>query len=78
MSLRKAARQNGVPKTTLIDRLAERSGEKLWRSIVLNKEEEDFLMERILMMGERGFPLGKRDLRHLIKNYLDRQGKTTR
>jgi hypothetical protein len=63
MSLRKAARQNGVPKTMLIDRLARRSGEKLGRSM-LNKKEEDFLMEKILMMGERGFPLDKRDLRH--------------
>jgi hypothetical protein len=31
---------------------------------VLNKEEEDFVMEKILMTGEWGFPLGKRDLRH--------------
>ncbi len=67
MFLREAARQYGVPKTTQIDRLAGRSGEKLGRSTVLNKEEEDFLMEKILMMGERGFPLGKRGLRHLIK-----------
>ncbi len=35
-------------------------------------------MERILVLGKWGFPLGKKDLTHLIKGYLDRLGKSTR
>jgi hypothetical protein len=45
---------------------------------VLSREEEEFLVERILVMGEWGFQLGKRDLTHIIKDYLDHQGRTTR
>jgi hypothetical protein len=40
--------------------------------------EEQILVERALILGEWGFPLTRRDLRILIKAYLDRQGKTTR
>ena len=47
MSLRDAEKEYGVPKTTLIDRLAGRSGNKLGRSTVLSEEEEEFLVERI-------------------------------
>jgi hypothetical protein len=45
---------------------------------VLSEEEEEYLVERILVMGEWGFPLAKRDLTHIVKDYLDRQGRTTR
>jgi hypothetical protein len=45
---------------------------------VLRKEEEEFLVERILVMGEWCFPLGKRDLTHIVKDYLDCQGRITR
>ena len=78
MSLRDAQKEYGVPKTTLIDRLAGRRGDKLGRSTVLSKEEVEFLVERILVMGEWGFPLAKRDLTQIVEDYLDRQGRTTR
>jgi hypothetical protein len=78
MTLRDAQREYGVPKTTLIDRLAGRRGAKLGRTTVLSEEEEEYLVERILVMGEWGFPLAKRDLTHIVKDYLDRQGRTTR
>ena len=78
MSLRDAQKEYGVPKTTLIDRLAGRRGAKLGRTTVLSEEEEEYLVERILVMGEWGFPLAKRDLTHIVKDYLDRQGRTTR
>jgi hypothetical protein len=61
------------------DRQAFRKrGDQLGRSTVLSREEEEFLVEGILVMGEWGFPLGKRDLTNIIKDYLDHQGRTTR
>jgi hypothetical protein len=65
-------------RSTGSPRLAGRRGDKLRRSTVLSKEEEEFLVERILVMGEWDFPLGKKDLTHIVKDYLDLQGKTTR
>jgi hypothetical protein len=78
MSLRDAEKEYRDPETMLIDRLAGRRGDKLRRSSVLSKEEVEFQVERILVMGEWGFPLGKRDLTHIVKDYLDCQGRTTR
>jgi hypothetical protein len=78
MSLRDAEKEYRDPETMLIDRLAGRRGDKLGCSTVLSKEEEEFLVERIPVMGELGFPLGKRDLTHIVKDYLDRQGRTTK
>jgi hypothetical protein len=78
MSLREAAKEYGVPKTTMIDRLSGRRGAKLGRSTELSADEEELIVERILVLGKWGFPLGKKDLTHLIKGYLDRLGKSTR
>jgi hypothetical protein len=78
MNLRDAEKEYVLPKTRMSHRLAGRRGNKLGRSTVLSKEEVEFLVETILVMGEWGFPLGKRDLTHIVKDYLDRQGRTTR
>ena len=48
------------------------------RSTELSEEEEELTVERVLLMGTWGFPLNNRDLGQLIKDYLDRQGRTTR
>lgn len=78
MTLRKAAQHYGVPKTTMLDRISERRGEKLGRSTELGAEEEAIIEERLLLLGRWGFPLSKKDLTLLIKDYLDRQGRITR
>jgi hypothetical protein len=77
MSLREAAQHYGVPKTTLIDRLANRYSDKLGHPTELSKEEEAILVERLIILGEWGFPLSSHDLTHLVKNYLDSLGRTT-
>ena len=58
--------------------MAEKVTDKLGRPTVLSDEEERILVERLIVMGEWGFPLTSHNLRHLIKAYLDRMGKTTR
>jgi transposase-like protein len=40
MTVREAAKEFGVSKTTMLDRLAGRRGEKLGRSTVLTDDEE--------------------------------------
>jgi transposase-like protein len=55
MSLREAAKEYGVPKTTMIDRLAGRRGEKLGRSTELTEEEENMIVERLQVTGSRFF-----------------------
>jgi len=79
MSERQAAKEYSVPRSTLKDRLAERvQNEKAGRPTVLSTEEELILVERLILLGEWGFPLTTRCLRHTIQAYLDHQGRTTR
>jgi transposase-like protein len=78
MSVREAAKQYGVPKTTLLDRIANRRGAKLGQSTELSQEEEECIVERLLLLGKWGFPLSKKDLASVIKSYLERLGATTR
>jgi hypothetical protein len=79
MSEREAASTYGVPRSTLKDRLADRvTRETAGRPTVLSKGEEELIVERLLMFGHWGFPLTSADLCHVIKAYLDAQGRTTR
>ncbi len=48
------------------------------RPTVLSPEEEDIIVERLMVQAEWGYPLTTRGLQELVKNYLDRLGKTTR
>jgi hypothetical protein len=78
MTIREAAKHYEVPRTTIQDRLTEKSGDKLGRPTELTEVEESVIVERLLVMGRWGFPLNRHDLAHLIKSYLDRLGKSTR
>jgi transposase-like protein len=78
MSIREAAKEYEVPRATLHDRVKENVKETLGRPTVLSNEEESMITERLLLMGEWGFPLTCKDLRLLIKAYLDGMGRTSR
>jgi hypothetical protein len=78
MSAREAAKHFGVPRATLGDRLAGRVKDTLGRPTELSHAEETIIVERLLLMGTWGFPYTLNDLRHLIKDYLDSAGRTTR
>jgi transposase len=47
MSVREATKEFGVPKTTMLDRLAGRRGNKLGRSTELTDDEEKMIVERL-------------------------------
>lgn len=79
MSERRAAREYGIPRSTLKDMIGERvTHDTAGRPPVLSKEEEELIVERLIIHGEWGFPLSSTDLRHVIKDYLDSQGRTSR
>jgi hypothetical protein len=44
----------------------------------LSAEEEEIIVERLMLLGEWGFPLTTHDLKQVIKAYLDACGRTTR
>ncbi len=57
MSLSEAAKEHGIPKTTMIDRLLGRRGTKLGRLMELSADEEELIVEQILVLGKWGlFP----------------------
>ena len=78
MSVRKAAEEFNVPRVTLMDRLHNRTTEKLGRPCELNEEEENLLAERVKLMGDWGFPLTMIDVRKLVQDYLNSTGKKSR
>ena len=78
MSIRKAAKQYGVPFTTIRDRVAGKSTSKVGCPTFLTEDEEAIISERLSVFGTWGFPLTTKDLTSLIKNYLDNKGVTTR
>jgi hypothetical protein len=77
MTLNEASVTYGVPKTTLYDRMKTAS-DKVGRPTILTPEEEKIIAERLVILGEWGFPLNTNDLKHLVKAYLDSAGRTTR
>ena len=77
LTLNAAAKEYGIPKTTLYDRMKFRT-EKVGRPTVLSEDEEAIIVERLVVLSGWGFPLNTNDLKHLIKAYLDGIGKTTR
>lgn len=48
------------------------------RPYVLTKEEEDIITQRAILLGEWGYPTLPKDLRVLVKDYLDSQDRRTR
>ena len=73
MLRREAEKVFGVPKTILGQRL-KRPSNKPGRPPVLTVEGEKVMVDCIQVMCCWGFPLDESDLRHLVKNYLDRKG----
>jgi hypothetical protein len=73
----RAAKECGVPRITLVDKLqgTHKTGQ-VGRPTVLNKIEEEVLVEMIVLMGQYNYPLTKRHLRDMVKAYLDKHRDT--
>lgn len=77
MSIREAAKEYKVPRSTICDRIRGKK-ETLGRPTEMTADEERLLVKRLMMMGNWGYPLTTRDMCYLIKDYLDGQGRNTR
>jgi transposase-like protein len=76
-SVARAAVACNVPRITLLDRLKgnHKTGMS-GRPTVLSEVEEDVLVEILVLMGEYNYPLTKRHLSDMVKNYLDKHRDT--
>ena len=75
MSIRKASETYAVPYTTL--RRWVQEGDKLLsygRPAALNFDEEAHLEQGLLACAKWGFPLQSKDIRNIVKSYLDSRG----
>ena len=61
-----------------MDRVHNRTTNKLGRPNELSEVEEDLLAERIKLMGDWGYPLNMVDVRKLVQDYLNSSGKSSR
>ena len=61
MSISAASREFKVPRKTLDDRIGGKValGKKLGHTTILTSAEEESLIQYLLYMGERGYPLEK-------------------
>lgn len=75
VSARKVSEKYKIPRTTLQRRSKGLQQKKYGGQTVLSDEEEQFIVEGLLACAEWGFPLGTKDIRIVVKGYLDRQGR---
>ena len=73
-SLGKAAKQFGVPKTSLYRKVNGLKSKRPGRQLRLSETCESALLQVINQLSEWNCPLGYVELRLLVKNYLDRRG----
>ena len=75
--IRTAAREFGIPKSTLYDRLKEMpkdNGNRKKLPKLLTLEEEKALVEFTLYMGGQGFPMTRKMIRVYVREILRRTG----
>ena len=79
MSRKMAARQYGIPRTTLVDKLSGKTslGCALGRSTILTMAEEQVLENYIKDMARVGYPVQKHELLGEVKRVLDHDGRAT-
>lgn len=80
LSKKLAARQFGVPRSTLIRKLSGQAPllRKMGPSTELSKTEEDILVKWILVMAKKGFPIHKNNLIISVKKILEESGRETK
>ena len=69
-SLRSAARETGVLRTTLRRKLLGVNGKSHGRPTALSQTEEDILVEGLIVCGDWGFPMTSDDVCDLVQQYL--------
>lgn len=74
LSIRGASREFKVPYGTLRNKFHGKHGLKPGGKTVFSTEEEKAFVKGIQKCSDWGFPLGERDVKILVKNYLNSRG----
>ncbi|XP_052079009.1 uncharacterized protein LOC127717266 [Mytilus californianus] len=78
MSISKAAKEYGVPRTTISDHVNGKYDNHLnGPSKMLTDEEETSLINYVKYMSERGFPLTRRMLKAFVLSIVEKSGRKT-
>jgi hypothetical protein len=77
-SVRAAALEYGVPRTTLQDRVTDVHGPQHGRPTHLHPDEEELLVEHIKLLADWGFPMTQVDVTVFVKSYLEKAGITSK
>jgi hypothetical protein len=75
-SVARAAEICGVPRITLLNKIHGTHTKEVGRPNVLSEAEETALVEVCVQMGQFNYPLTKRHLSEMVKNYLDKTRET--
>ena len=80
MSFREASNKYAIPRTTLARAMTRspsstKKPKNPGRPTVLNAEEEQFIVNKLLISAEWGYPLDRIELRLIVKSYLDSKGR---
>ena len=78
LSHRKAEEKYNIPRRTILNKLKKRYARKPGGQPVFSTQEEEDFVQCIIALGEFGFPVDTQEVRHIIKDYLDRCGRTVR
>lgn len=75
LSIREAAEKYGLPKSTLHDKFkGKQFYTKSGRPTVLSEKDEKDIVSGLLISAEWGYPLTQRDVKVVVKGFLDKKG----
>ena len=79
MSKKKAAKLYGVPRTTLLDKLAGRVPEvsRAGPCNILTPAEEQQLVDYVTLMSSIGYPITRLELSNEVRRIMDADGRQT-
>lgn len=76
LTQRAAAEKYNIPRSTIKNKLSHKFNSKPGRPAVFTQEEEKAFAAHLTALSEYGFPLTDIDLRIIIKDFLESQGRT--
>ena len=78
-SIRKSAKQWGIKRTTLQDRLSGlvEMNRRRGPPPILTMQEENQFTDWLIVMANQGFGVSKESLLNTVKTFLDKDGRTT-
>ncbi|GBP20441.1 hypothetical protein EVAR_14690_1 [Eumeta japonica] len=76
MTTRQASVAYNIPRTTLVNKLHLKHMKSVGRPCILTDSEEESLVQNIFACIESGLQISLKDVRFMVKDYLDRSNKT--